>query len=77
MSLQRGPRRSGVSTRLDKVSPSDDRALSSALHGLALQLTAAGLTLVARSVGSSTLTRWVRIGYQRGTDSTTSYDPSR
>jgi hypothetical protein len=41
------------------------------------ELIAAGLTLVSGDVDQESVARWVRVGYQRGTDSTASYDPSR
>jgi hypothetical protein len=41
------------------------------------ELIAAGLTLVSGDVDEEAVARWVRVGYQRGTDSTESYDPSR
>lgn len=41
------------------------------------ELVAAGLTLVAGTVDGAAVARWVRVGYQRGTDATTSYDPTR
>ena len=40
------------------------------------ELIAAGLTLVSGPVDSQAVARWVRVGYQRGTDATASDDPS-
>lgn len=41
------------------------------------ELIAAGLVLVSGDVDGAAVARWVRVGYQRGTDATASYDPSR
>ena len=39
------------------------------------ELIAAGLTLVSGPVNSKAVARWVRVGYQRGTDATASNNP--
>lgn len=41
------------------------------------ELIAAGLTLLSGDVDGEAVARWVRVGYQRGTDATASDDPSR
>lgn len=41
------------------------------------ELIAAGLTVMSGAANGEALARWVRVGYQRGIDSTASYDPSR